>query len=306
MASRIMKPVRQLIQASKDVSGGNLEPTIGPTMKNELGVLQKTYLEMLTSLRARDRRQQVESETKLLQSEKQASVGRLAAGVAHEINNPLTGVLTFTHMLLRRKDLVDEVRSDLQTIAKETERVRAIVKGLLDFSRQTKLEPEPTDINRLVRTAIALVDNQALVKGVTLKFTPTEGLPVRTVDRNQMQSVLLNMMINAIDATEPGGTVTVKTGFSLSKGKTDQDGIEITISDTGCGISKENLGKIFDPFFTTKDVGQGTGLGLSVSYGIVERHGGNIRVQSEVGKGSSFTIWLPLEEKIEAKEDTGR
>jgi len=296
MASRIMKPVRHLIQASKEVSEGNLNPRFGPISKNEIGVLQNTFSEMLSFLRARDRRQQAESEIKLLQSEKQASVGRLAAGVAHEINNPLTGVLTFTHMLLRRKDLDTEVRADLQTIAKETERVRAIVKGLLDFSRQTKLEPESTDINKLVRSAITLVDNQALVKGVQLEFLPTDGLPVRTVDRSQMQSVILNIMMNAIDATEPGGTITVRTGFSISKGKTEQDGIEISISDTGCGISKENLGKIFDPFFTTKEVGQGTGLGLSVSYGIVARHGGNIRVQSEVGKGSSFTIWLPLEE----------
>jgi two-component system NtrC family sensor kinase len=299
-----MKPVRQLIQVSREVSEGNLRPKIDPISKNEIGVLQKTFSEMLSSLRERDRRQQAESETKLLMSEKQASVGRLAAGVAHEINNPLTGVLTFTHMLLRRKDLQEEVRADLQTIAKETERVRAIVKGLLDFSRQTKLEPELTDINKLVRSAIALVDNQALVKGVTLEFSPTDGLPVRTMDRNQMQSVILNIMINAIDATEPGGTVTVKTGFSVSKGKTEQDGIEISIGDTGCGISKDNLGKIFDPFFTTKEVGQGTGLGLSVSYGIVGHHGGNIRVQSEVGKGSTFTIWLPIEDlHSEYRED---
>jgi len=304
MASRIMKPVRQLIQVSREVSEGNLRPKIDPISKNEIGVLQKTFSEMLSSLRERDRRQQAESETKLLMSEKQASVGRRAAGVAHEINNPLTGVLTFTHMLLRRKDLQEEVRADLQTIAKETERVRAIVKGLLDFSRQTKLEPELTDINKLVRSAIALVDNQALVKGVTLEFSPTDGLPVRTMDRNQMQSVILNIMINAIDATEPGGTVTVKTGFSVSKGKTEQDGIEISIGDTGCGISKDNLGKIFDPFFTTKEVGQGTGLGLSVSYGIVGHHGGNIRVQSEVGKGSTFTIWLPIEDlHSEYRED---
>ena len=306
MANRITKPVRQLIQASKEVSRGNLTPSIGPVSKSEIGVLQNTFHEMLSSLRERDRRHQAESEIKLLQSEKQASVGRLAAGVAHEINNPLTGVLTFTHMLLRRKDLKDEVRSDLQTIAKETERVRAIVKGLLDFSRQIVLEPEPTDINKLVKSAIALVDNQALVRGVTLGFLPTENLPVRTVDRNQMQSVLLNMIINAIDATEPGGTITVKTGFSVSRGKTEQNGIEISISDTGCGISKEHLNKVFDPFFTTKDVGHGTGLGLAVSYGIVGRHGGTIRVQSELGKGSTFTIWLPLEDEVEEKENIDR
>jgi len=306
MANRIMHPIRQLIKASMEVSEGNLRPTLSPVSKNEIGVLQNTFSEMLSSLRERDRRQQAESESKLLQSEKQASIGRLAAGVAHEINNPLTGVLTFTHMLLRRKELDDDVRADLQTIAKETERVRTIVKGLLDFSRQTILEPEPTDINKLVRSAVALVDNQALVKGLSLEFIPTEGLPVRTVDRNQLQSVLLNMIINAIDATEPGGTIRVTTGFSISKGDTEQDGIEISIIDTGCGISKENLTRLFDPFFTTKDVGEGTGLGLAVSYGIIQRHGGTIRVQSEVNKGSTFTIWLPLEDSGEPKEGTYR
>jgi two-component system NtrC family sensor kinase len=299
MASKIMRPLRQLIHASNEVSKGNLKPSIGPVSKSEIGVLQNTFLQMLSFLQERDNRQRAESETKLLQSEKQASVGRLAAGVAHEINNPLTGVLTFTHMLLRRKDINEEIRSDLQTIARETERVRAIVKGLLDFSRQTKLQAEPTDINMLVKSTIALVANQALVKGIALKFIPAEGRPLRTVDHNQLQSVLLNIIMNALDATAPGGRIAVTTGFAVSMSKTGKKGIEISVQDTGSGIPSENLDKLFDPFFTTKQVGQGTGLGLAVSYGIVERHGGSIFVESEVGKGSTFTIWLPLEGESE-------
>src|SRR4030043_881292 len=149
IANKMSRPVQQLIEASNQVSQGNLSPEIGPISKSEVGVLQKTFKEMLTSIQVRYKRQREENETKLLKSEKQASVGKLAGGVAHEINNPLTGIVTFTHMLLRRTDIPEDVRADLETIAQETERVRKIVKGLLDFSRQTELDREPTDVNRL-------------------------------------------------------------------------------------------------------------------------------------------------------------
>jgi two-component system NtrC family sensor kinase len=297
IASKMSRPVKQLIEASAQVSQGNLSPEIGPISKSEIGLLQKTFKEMLTSLQERDKKQRVESEIKLLQSEKQASIGKLAGGVAHEINNPLTGIFTFTHMLLRRKDIPEDLRPDLETIAQETERVRKIVKGLLDFSRQTELDREPTDVNRLIRHTMSLIENQALIKGVSLNFEQGEGLPMITLDRNQMQSVLLNIIINALDATDPGGSITVMSGIGVSTSKPGQNGIEILCTDTGCGIPPENLNKLFDPFFTTKDVGHGTGLGLSVSYGIVERHGGTIWVQSKVGKGTTFKVWLPMEEQ---------
>ncbi len=306
LASRISRPVHRLIEASAEVSKGNLFPEIGPISKSEIGVLQKTFKEMLASLQRRDERQKAESETKLLQFEKQASIGKLAGGVAHEINNPLTGIFTFTHMLLKQKNLPEDVRADLETIAQETERVRKIVKGLLDFSRQTELDREPTDVNRLCRSTVSLVENQALIKGVNLSMEKGEGLPLITLDRNQMQSVLLNMIINALDATDPGGQITVTTGIGMSAHNPGQKGVEIICSDTGCGIAPEDLDKIFDPFFTTKEVGDGTGLGLSVSYGIVERHGGTIYVQSKIGRGSTFTVWLPIEaeELNTVNEDT--
>lgn len=303
IAHKMSRPVKQLIEASNQVSKGNLSPEIGPISKSEIGVLQKTFKQMLDSLQERDKRQKVESETKLLQSEKQASIGKLAGGVAHEINNPLTGIFTFTHMLLRRQDIPDDVRADLETIGQETERVRKIVKGLLDFSRQTELDREATDVNRLVRLTLSLVENQALIKGVSLNFESGEGLPMITLDRNQMQSVLLNIIINALDATDPGGSITLTSGIGVSTSHPGRNGIEILCTDTGCGISAENLNRLFDPFFTTKEVGHGTGLGLSVSYGIVERHGGTIWVQSKVGKGSTFKIWLPLEEQSVGNEN---
>jgi two-component system NtrC family sensor kinase len=250
------------------------------------------------------KRRRNESKTKIIQSEKQASVGRLAAGVAHEINNPLTGVLTYTHMLLRRKDIPDDIRSDLKVVAESTERVRKIVKGLLDFSRQTKLDPEPTEINRLIDSTIKMVESQALIKGVNIKFHPGEKLPMLVIDRSQIQSVLLNMIINAFDATKPSDHITISTSEVSSANDKDSHGVEIAISDTGCGIASENLDKLFDPFFSTKEVGQGTGLGLSVSFGIVKEHNGNIRVQSEVGKGTTFFVWLPIEKQDERHENT--
>ena len=300
LASRIMRPVYQLIEASKQVSAGNLNPEIDlrQAPKSEIGILQKTFQEMLESVRERYRRQKAESEIQLLQSEKQASIGRLAAGVAHEINNPLTGVLTFTHLLLRRKDLSEDIRKDLETIAQATDRVRKIIKGLLDFSRQTALYPESLNLHNLVRSTVALVENQALVKGILLKFEPGENIPSVTADSSQIQSVLMNILLNALDATDPGGSVTISSRRQSSSEKAGQKGVDLAVTDTGCGIPPDNINKLFDPFFSTKEVGQGTGLGLSVSYGIIERHGGTIRVQSEVGKGSTFTIWLPIEEKM--------
>ena len=295
IARRITLPIQRLIQASQQVREGSLNPELGPPVNSEIGVLQKAFGEMVAAMG----RRRAASELRIIHSEKQASVGRLAAGVAHEINNPLTGVLTYTHMLLRRKDIAPDMRSDLQIIVEATERVRKIVKGLLDFSRQTKLDPEPTDVNRLVGAAISLIENQALVKGVAINFNPGENLPLVTLDRSQIQSVIINIIINSLDATEPGGHIRIFTAASLSGNGAAQEGIEITFADTGCGIPPENLNKLFDPFFTTKSVGQGTGLGLSVSLGIVQRHGGHIRVQSEVGKGSRFFIWLPIQRRAE-------
>jgi two-component system NtrC family sensor kinase len=294
MAGRIINPVHRLIRASQQVTEGSLTPDIGPVSSGEMAVLQNTFKEMVAAMG----RRRAESQDRLLLSEKQASVGRLAAGVAHEINNPLTGVLTYTHMLLRRKDLNEEVRADLQTVAEATERVRKIVKGLLDFSRQTKLDREQVDVNRLISNTMALMENQALLKGIGMVFKPGDDLHMVNMDRNQFQSVLLNILINALDATKPGDSITVSTSNSPVMIEAGQEGIEISIADTGCGIPSEHLNKLFDPFFTTKEVGHGTGLGLSVTLGIVQRHGGTIQVSSEVGKGSTFTIWVPLEGRV--------
>jgi two-component system NtrC family sensor kinase len=142
-----------------------------------------------------------------------------------------------------------------------------------------------------------LLENQALVKGVAVKFFAGDNLPLVTLDRSQMQSVLMNLIINALDATAPGGSIKIYTATALSGNGETHKGVEVTVADTGTGIHPDHMDKLFDPFFTTKTVGQGTGLGLSVSQGIVQRHGGHIRVQSELGKGTRFFVWLPIDKK---------
>lgn len=301
LGTQICRPINKLIAASREIPQGDPAALIGPIQNNELGTLQETFLQLASNLKLRDKLIKEEKENRLIQSEKQASIGRLAAGVAHEINNPLTGVLTFTHLLLRRKDLPEDVKQDLRTIADSTELVRDIVKGLLDFARQTEINPVQTDINRLINNTIQLAGNQALVKGVLLCFHPDGNLPTKVLDKNQMESVILNMLINAIDSTEKGGHIVISTNLALPpeiKPYAEQ-GIEIKITDTGCGIPPENLNKLFEPFFTTKEVGKGTGLGLAVSYGIIERHGGTINVKSKINEGSIFTIWLPLDKEAD-------
>lgn len=290
LANRIVRPINRLIGASIKISEGNLHPEIGEISKGDFGLLQKEFQQMMLALQVREKRQKEEKESQLIQSEKHASIGKLAAGVAHEINNPLTAVLTFTHLILRREDLPEEVRSDLAMVSLQTERVRKIVKGLLDFSRQTRPELKPVHLNRLLADCVRLMENQALVQGVSLGFEGGTDLPTLTLDRNQFQSVIINIIINALDATRAGDTITVSTRASSF----EPPGVEISVQDTGCGITPSDMEQLFDPFFSTKEVGKGTGLGLSVSTGIVERHGGSISVRSVVDKGSTFIIWLPV------------
>jgi two-component system NtrC family sensor kinase len=226
----------------------------------------------------------------LLQAEKLASVGRLSAGVAHEINNPLTGILTHGYFLKKKAGEIKLVQEYSDIIINETMRCRKIIRGLLDFSRQTESEKKLTDINKIVKDTLLLIEHQALMKNVKILTELNEPLPMIIVDANQIQEVFMNIILNALDAMPDGGLLTISSD-SIVDGRY----IEIKFTDTGCGIPKENLNKLFDPFFTTKKVGEGTGLGLSVSHGIIEKHNGTIEVQSEVGKGSTFAVKLPVE-----------
>jgi len=219
-------------------------------------------------------------------SEKLAAVGRLAAGVAHEINNPLTGVLTFAHLLREKENLDEQDRQDLDLVIRETQRAGEIVRRLLDFSRETPATKERLDLNEVIRRTVRLPGIQKTFRQITLREDLSENLPEVEGNASQLQQVLLNLCLNGCEAMPDGGTLTVTTAAR------EQD-VLLTVSDTGCGIREDHLDHIFEPFFTTKPVGKGTGLGLSVSYGIIREHGGALEVESREGQGTTFTIVLP-------------
>jgi len=233
------------------------------------------------------------TQAQLLQSEKMASVGELAAGVAHELNNPLGGILIYTSLLLERAASGAQEREDLELIRAETERCKRIVRGLLDFSRQTRIEAAIADLNQILGGTLALVTQQALFHNVKVEQDLLPGLPKVFVDIGQIQQVLLNIILNAVEAMHEKGTLIITTTWDPAKQQ-----VLLTIRDTGTGMSPELQARIFEPFFTTKPRGIGTGLGLSIAYGIIQRHHGEILVRSAPGEGSEFTIVLPEAEKM--------
>jgi len=223
----------------------------------------------------------------MMQQEKLASVGRLSAGVAHEINNPLTTILTTAMLIQEELDPQDPNYQELETITKETLRCRKIVASLLDFARQSTPTRKPCDINEIVQESVILTQKQAAFKDVILTDELDEHLPQLNMDKGQIQQSIINLVLNAIEATDAGGSIFISTAYQKY-----QDRVDITVSDTGQGISEDNLGKIFDPFFTTKD--EGNGLGLAITHGIIEQHNGTLNVDSKLGLGTKFTIQLPL------------
>ncbi len=402
------KPVKELLHATNQVGTGNLNYTIQNIRKDELGILAHSFNNMTKKLS--------EARLQLFQSDKLASLGRLAAGVAHEINNPLTGVLTYSSFLLKRTQANPELQEDLKVIVRETKRSREIVKSLLDFARQSVPKKNEANINDIIEHAINVVENQLSINHIKLVKNLEPALPSITVDSNQIQQVFINLIVNASDAIgKDGGTITLsssllnlspygithvkkalcpkrhdlidnevkiegmpsikikvrsnskesfvnldpiygkcrhlygaeidlkkeiqimcpqcntslieegkkcpKCGAPLYTFEVPQQGyfegcirktcdwqkwdavdlggqkdyIQIRISDTGCGISKEDLLRIFEPFYSTKGQ-KGTGLGLAVIWGIVDNHNGTINVESELNKGTSFIIRLPLKQ----------
>ena len=237
---------------------------------------------------SRDITRDIHVQKLMMQQEKLASIGRLSAGVAHEINNPLTTILTTAMLILEDADPEDPTHRDLQLITDETLRCRKIVSSLLDFARQSKPVKRPNDINALVSECVVLTRKQAAFNDVALEKRLMNRLPLASVDKDQVLQSLINITLNAIEASDPGGEVTLETRFDA-----EAESIQISIIDTGEGISSENMDKVFDPFFTTKEVG--TGLGLAVTHGIIQQHGGTLDLESEPGVGTTVTIRLPLD-----------
>jgi two-component system NtrC family sensor kinase len=227
------------------------------------------------------------AQASLFQTAKLAAVGRLAAGVAHEINNPLTGILTNSSLMLEDLPADDPRRDELQTIVNETLRCRKIVKGLLDFARQTKPQKQPLPLNQVVEDILALVRNQANFRNLTVTTDLDPHLPPAMADGDQMRQVILNVVLNAADAMAGSGTLAIST-------RADAAGRSalVRIADTGPGIPDEVKEKLFEPFITTKSTG--TGLGLAIAYGIVEQHKGTLTVDSARGRGTTVTIGLPI------------
>ncbi|MDT8322932.1 MAG: [Fe-Fe] hydrogenase large subunit C-terminal domain-containing protein [Bacteroidota bacterium] len=236
----------------------------------------------------RSHRELAEAQAQLIHNEKLASVGQLAAGVAHEINNPLGTIVLYSHLLLKQLQEVDPARDDIRFIITEAERCRNIVGSLLNFARQGKLEVSETTVDELVGTVIATVEKREEFKGISMEVHCSQDLPVLHVDPNQMRQVLLNISMNACEAMPEGGELRIE----VMRGPSPRE-VTFRISDTGIGIPDENMARLFTPFFTTKQIGKGTGLGLPIAYGIVKLHHGQISVESMPLKGSVFTITLP-------------
>jgi len=259
-------------------------------------IVYKDNKEVATTAIFKDLRPKIETEKsleksrmQLLQSEKLASIGRLAAGVAHEINNPLGGIIMYSHLVLEALDKNNDSYKNLQKIVTQAERCKRIVKRLLDFSRQRELEIEPVDMNVNIEESLSFVESQALFQNIEIIKALDPNLPQIMADKSQLQQVVINLALNAAKAMGGKGKLTVSSspgnGF-----------VELKFTDTGCGITPENLEKIFEPFFTTQSDKNGDGLGLAVSHGIITKHKGTISVDSRVNEGTTFTIKLPVSE----------
>ena len=309
LAGRISRPIHAIAESAQRVAEGDYTPQVEITSQDEIGHLAGCFNRMVQELalatqelrqwagslesRVEERTAQLKAmQGQLIQTEKLAAIGKLAAGVAHEINNPLTGILTNSSLIL--EDLLpdDPRREDLQIVVSETLRCRKIVKGLLDFARQTKPQKQALNLNGVIEDVLSLVRNQASFRDIALTTELDPNLSLIMADKDQMRQVILNTILNAAEAMPSGGKICV--GSALDH-KTQH--VQVTIRDSGPGIPDEIKAKLFEPFFTTKK--SGTGLGLAIAYGIIERHKGTIAIDSSLGCGTTITIRVPAEEKGE-------
>lgn len=304
ITSTIIHPIQGVVFATNKIAQGDLDHKVEINFRDEIGQLAQSFNQMTENLKKANEKlikwgktleKRVEERTKelremqdyLIQSEKLASLGKMSAGVAHEINNPLTSILINTHLMLEKLEKNHAFHEYLSLIADETTRCTNIVKGLLEFSRQSPPQKAYTDINEIINRTLQLLENQTSFQNISIIKKLNQNLPQIRVDKDKVEQVFWNLMINASEAMPGGGTLNISSQFS-----TDKKYIEIEFIDTGKGIPKVNINKLFDPFFSTKS--SGTGLGLAVSYGIIEQHQGKIEVKSELGQGSVFTISLPI------------
>jgi signal transduction histidine kinase len=346
LLSRVLvTPLKELVQLTQKISGGDFSQKIEVRSKNEIGQLISSFNRMIDRLKENQEslddhlkslesanRQLKQAQEELIRTEKLASIGRFAAGVAHEVGNPLGAILGYTSILQRGGIEREEEKDYLDRIQKEIERINRIVRELLDFSRPSKFEIQEVNVNKVVENALSLLSYQKNFKNIQTQLNLQLNLPLIKGDESQLSQVFINIILNGIDAMPGGGTLGIQSeeylvedsfpirkyrpypprrrgdpmesdylhlrkadpiSVLLTKFSRGDRLVRIRISDTGVGIKKEDLERIFDPFFTTKSPDKGTGLGLSISLRIVESMGGEIRVESEIGKGSSFELYFP-------------
>jgi two-component system NtrC family sensor kinase len=309
--TRITNPLQKMVVATQKISAGDLTHQVEVSSRDEIGYLAASFNKMTADLKVANEKlvewgktlekkveerttELTEMQAHLIQSEKLASLGKLAAGIAHEINNPLGGILIYSHLLLEDLDENSPHYENLKKIVKETSRCKDIVKGLLEFARPREPEMSLIDINDTVERSLSIMAGQALFQNIKIKKSFASDLPKIVADSAQLQQVFMNIIINAAEAMDGNGILTLST--SLNGGGTF---IEVKFSDTGHGIKEEDKKRLFEPFFSTKEVGKGTGLGLAISYSIIQKHKGKIEVQRQSEKGSTFIVQLPVKKETE-------
>ena len=331
IVSAVVKPITKLAEATDQISRGDFSTVVNVDRSDEIGRLAETFNRMTATLKQSreeieqynrtleekiiERTQQLEdAQAQLIQSEKMSAIGQLAAGVDHELNNPLGGILGYAQFTLEklRKNSPDkttpkEIDSYIRYVADielQARRCKTIVQNLLRFSRSSRtVEFEDVNVNQTLEQTLSFVEHQLRINQIELKVQLATELPTIQGNAGQLQQVFTNLIINAMHASPQGSTISLATRYCPALGQFGGT-VEVSVADNGHGIARENLKKIFEPFFTTKEVGKGTGLGLSVSYGIVKEHGGEITVESEVGQGSTFTVIIPVQ-KPEPTADIG-
>jgi len=288
-----MQPINVIYKGTQKLAGGDLSFRID--LKNEpkeIATFGHAFNFMASSIKERDEQLLKYTKDEIMKSERLAIIGRLAASVAHEINNPLGGILLFSGLLLKKAPPNEKFRENLERIEREAKRCQNIVQGLLDFAREREPKKEIIDINDVVEKTIMLFVNQPMFQNIEVIKNYQPDISPVFADPAQIQQVFFNIILNAVDAMGKKGVLTITT-----RNVQENDVVEIHFADTGIGMTMEQINHIFEPFYTTKSVGDGSGLGLSISYGIIQGHDGNIKVVSAVNKGSTFIIQLPLKKE---------
>ncbi len=315
----VHRPIQELITGTRKVARGDLSHRLSVRSQDELGALAESFNKMTADLAAahaeltswtRTLEDRVEEKTRelrrahehMLQVEKMASIGKLAAIVAHEINNPLSGILTYTKLLkkwLERGDLDparrQEIRNSLELVESESRRCGEIVRNLLTFARAAPMNLEWTNLNAVADRVVRLVQHQLELTGIQLQLDLADNLPSVYGDAAQLEQVLLALVMNAIDAMPRGGNLWLR-----SRAGPQNREVQLQVQDDGMGIAPDVLPHLFEPFFTTKERGHGVGLGLAISQSIIQRHGGRIEATSGLGKGTTIFVTLPVESHVEA------